>query len=802
MLYNIFKMKLYHKGNTLVSTLLNIVGLTFAFTALYIIIIQVHYDLTYNHDIKDSERVYSMTIKDWFEEGKYGTNVNRPSSEEIIREFPLIETGGLIEPWGFDNQIYLTENSEPINIKTSMATMGGIETLGYEALEGSWKDWVGSSLGLSESIAVKLGIHAGDHIKLGSTEFYSDQKPQEVTIAVVYKDMPVNSDFSLHDAIYNYGENNIDNPNEWGYKYFVKFNPGLSREEINYEFNDFLKKSLIEENGFSSEEADKWISERGYTFFPIQDTYFNPLVRSAGLKGNKTTTFTLLGIAILIIIIAFINYFNFFIALIPIRLKDINTRKILGSSRSKLIFSLIIESICFIIIALGLGAVLVVLFAYSPYADLISTSVLFKYHWGMTFITIGAAIVIAVLSSLFPAIYITSFNPALAVRGVIGSSGRGNSFRNGLIGFQFTISIILVICAIVINQQRNYMLHHDLGFNKDNLLTVEVSPTIATKHEIVENLLKEDSSIIDVTWAHGPIVANGRMSWGRGWKGESIYFEAYPVAWNFLDFMNIPIVEGRDFVKTDEENENGLYIMNQEARDKFKIKVGDRLTGHVDDDHQAEVIGIAKDYNYMPLRETGSAFCFYQFGKNPWTPLKQLFVRFYPDIDPSEVKSKVISVLSEIDPERHESLWNIELLDNSIENLYTKEKNLSKLVNLFTLLAIVISLMGVFGLVMFDTERRKKEIGVRRVNGATIEEILGMFNLKFIKIIIVSFIIAVPVSWWIIRVYLESYAYKTPVYIWVFFVALLAVLIITAGVVTLRSYKAATANPVEALRNE
>ena len=166
------------------------------------------------------------------------------------------------------------------------------------------------------------------------------------------------------------------------------------------------------------------------------------------------------------------------------------------------------------------------------------------------------------------------------------------------------------------------------------------------------------------------------------------------------------------------------------------------------------------------------------------------------------IHQNLIKVLSEIDPDRHESLWNVELLDESIENLYAKEKNLSKLINLFTLLAIVISLMGVFGLVMFDTERRKKEIGVRRINGATIMEILGMFNMKFIKIVLVSFIIAVPVSWWIMRVYLESYAYKTPIYIWVFFVAFLAVLAITVGVVTLRSYKAATANPVESLRTE
>lgn len=795
-------MKLFHKGNLFVSTILNIIGLTFAFAALYIIIVQVHYDLTYNKGIKNSERIYSLATADWFEEGKYGTNVNRPTSEEIIREFPLIEQGGLIEPWGTDNQIYPTDNSEPINIKTSIATMAGVETLGYEVIEGSWKDWNGYALAISEKLASKLGLHAGDKVKLGSTDFYSDQRPQEITIAAVYKNLPSNSDFSLHDAIYNFGENNIDNNNEWGYKYFVKVNEGLSEEELNSSFNDFLRKNLMDENGLNSEEADKWISERGYRFFSIQDTYFNPIIRSAGLKGNKTTTFTLLGIAILIIIIAFINYFNFFFALIPIKLKDINTRKILGSSRTGLIFSMISESLCFVIIALGLGALLIVIFSHSPYSSLISTSVLFKYHWGMTFITIGAGIVIAILSSLFPAFYITSFNPALAMRGMTGGSSRGNAYRNILIGFQFTISIILVVCAIIINQQRNYMLHHELGFDKDNLLTVEVSPTVAFKTDLVEGKLKEEPGISDITWADGPIVANGRMGWGRDLNGEVVHFETYPVAWNFLKFMNIPIVEGRDFLESDVENDNGLFIFNEEARNKFDIKIGDKFTGHLDDAHPAEVIGIAKDFNYMPLRETGSAFCFYQFGKSPWRPFKQLFVRTNPHVNPMDVKQRIISVLSEIDPERHESLWDVQLLDDSIENLYEKEKNLSKLINLFTLLAIVISLMGVFGLVMFDTERRKKEIGVRRVNGATVEEILGMFNKKFIKIVFVSFLVSVPVSWWIIMVYLESYAYKTPIYIWVFLVALLSVLIITTGVVTLRSYKAATANPVDSLRTE
>lgn len=463
---------------------------------------------------------------------------------------------------------------------------------------------------------------------------------------------------------------------------------------------------------------------------------------------------------------------------------------------------MIFESVCFVLIALGLSVILVVIFSHSPYASLISTSVLFKYNWGMTFITAGTALFLSVTASLFPSIYITSFSPAVAIRGLIGTSSKGNGFRTGLIGFQFTVSIILVVCAIVINHQRNYMLHHDLGFDKENIMTVEVSPAIAFKSELVESKLKEDPAVMDITWADGPIVADGRMGWGRELNGETIYFETYPVAWNFLKFMNIPIVEGRDFVESDMENENGLFIMNEEASHKFDMKVGDKFTGHLGDDHPAEIIGFTKDFNYLPLRETGRAFCFYQFGKYPWRPFKQLFVRTNPNVNPAEIKGKIIKVLSEADPQRHESLWDVRLLDDTIEILYTKEKNLSKLINLFTLLAIVISLMGVFGLVMFDTERRKKEIAVRRVNGATVGEVLRMFNMKFIRIIIVSFIIAVPVSWWIMRVYLESYAYKTPIYIWVFFVALLAIIIITTGVVTLRSYKSATANPVESLRTE
>lgn len=801
-------MKFLHSGkNSLVSTILNIIGLTFAFAALYIIIVQVHYDLTYNHGIKDSDRIYLFVAKSQFDEGKYSFWTNRPAAEYIISSLPDVEKGGTLLPNpSFDGGllIYKDIDSDPIRIESADASLTGVEVFGHELIEGDWENWLPwESLAIPESLAKRLGVQAGDVVKVSETSFYSNPEPTDINIAVIYKDVPENSDLSLYNAIQNIGNSNIDNQSEGAYAYFVKVKPGVSENDLNSAFKNFLRQEGIKNNPEATEEEiEEEILEGDMKFVPIRKLFADPKLDSPGRKGNSATTFTLLGIAILITIIAFINYINFFFALVPIRLKDINIRKILGSSRVGLVWTLIGESVIFVLIALGLAAVLVVIFSHSPYAHIISTSVLMKYHWGMTFITIGAGIIIAIIVSLFPAIYITSFNPALALKGSMGSSNKGNAFRTGLIGFQFTISIILIICAIIVDQQRNYILNHDLGFDKSNLLTAEVTQKIASRNDFIESRLKNEATISDVTWADGPIVTNQRMGWGRYFNDIQVNMEVYPVAWNFLQFMNIPIVEGRDFVKSDEQSEGGLFIFNETARDKFNFKIGDKFTGHMDDNTPAEIIGFAKDFNYKTLNNNGGAFCFYQFGKYPWRPLKQLFVRTVPGANPIEVKERITEILKEEDPQRAPGLWDVQLFDSSIENLYQKEKNLSQLINLFTLLAIVISLMGVFGLVMFDTEHRKKEIGIRRVNGASVEEILKMFNMKFIKIVIVSFIISVPLSWWIITLYLQSYPYRTPIYIWVFLVAFLAVLIVTTGVVTIRSFRAATANPVESLRTE
>ena len=428
--------------------------------------------------------------------------------------------------------------------------------------------------------------------------------------------------------------------------------------------------------------------------------------------------------------------------------------------------------------------------------------------------TIGLALLISVVASIYPALFATSFNPAFALKGTFGATQKGKAFRIGLIGLQFTVSIVLIICAIFVHQQRQYMMNHDMGFNQECLLQSQVSTNLATNREAVESQLRADAAIKDIAWGDGPFIQDSRMSWGRKVRGEDAGWQVYPVSWNFLRFMGIDIVEGRDFTPADEQS-TGTYIFNEDAKNRFQITLEDQIGGH--DGQVAEIAGFCKDFNFASLRLPMGPFAFYVYGKDPWHICQRLFIRTEAGVDVSALMERIRKTLNDLDPDMGEEMsyevWpfseSIESqykkeknLSESIESQYKKEKNLSKLVNLFTVLAIVISLMGVFGLVMFETEHRRKEIGIRRVHGATVQQILAMFNSRFVKIVLVCFVIAVPVSIVIMRRYLEGFAYQVPLHVWVFVLTLVAVLGVTIAVVTLRSLRAATVNPVKSLRSE
>ena len=802
--------RIIKKGKTaLASSILNILGLTAAFAALYIILVQVHHDLTYNKELKDSDRIYCMMVGDQFAE--YGAScwINRPIAEAVIAASPDVEAGGC----GYVGKnvpsadIFLDDNHQ-LSVKIGAFSNGGKDVFGFELVAGNWDDWInGVTYAISESTAQRLGVQVGDVAKLRNKS-WRGVTLEDAQIVVIYKDMPANTDGATFDMFYNIGSQSLERWNEWGYNYFVKLCKDADPKDFDEAAKPAMKDAWMRMNGvdptsLSEEERAKWEENAPQTqlhLMKLTDTYFAENINAPGKTGNHTTTMTLLAIAIVVVVIAFINYINFFFAMVPLRLKSVNTRKILGGSRFSLVLSFVGESVAMVAIALGMAVAVITLFRQSTLASLIDTNLDFSENIGIVALTIGLALVVSVAASIYPALFSTSFNPAFAIKGTLGTTQKGKAFRIGLIGLQFTVSIVLIICSIFIQEQRRYMLNRDMGFDHEQLLTVQTTKKIGFDRETAESRLRTDAAIKDVAWGDGAFVVDERMGWNRNFKGGSVHWQCYPVSYNFLNFMGIEIVEGRDFTPADEQSENGVYILNETAQKMFDITLDDRISGHTDG--LAEVAGICKDFNYSALRNEIGPFALYVFGKHPWRPCMQLFVRTEAGVNGSEVIARIQNTLHELDPNIAATDFDVQLFDQTLQEQYKKEQNLSKLVSLFTILAIVISLMGVFGLVMFETEHRRKEIGIRRVHGATVQQILAMFNSRFVKIVLVCFVIAVPVSVVIMNRYLEGFAYRVPLHIWVFAMSLLAVMAITIAVVTLRSLRAATVNPVKSLKCE
>jgi len=777
----------------MVSAILNIVGLAAAFAALYIILVQVHHDLTYNKALKDSDRIYVLTTQESRSSG-YSSYMCRPIGEYVVNASPDIEAGGCGRVAGYPTMIYVGDDQSPVKISISSLNKGAREVFGIELVAGNWDDLTGVNCAISESAAKRLGIQVGDVVK------YYGGAWQETTIVAIYKDMPKHSDLSSFEMFTDFPDVLLDEWKEFSFNYFVKLREGADPEAITEAAKPVCKRFFSEMKG-GNEVTDDDV-KFGIRPVLLTEMYFADPNNNftVGKMGNRTTTITMLVIAIFVVLIAFINYINFFFAMVPLRLRGFNTRKILGSSRFQLVVSSVGESLLMVVVALGLALTVVIFFKQSTLASLIETSLDLGQNYGIVALTIGLALFISVVASLYPALFVTSFNPAVALKGTFGTTQKGKAFRIALIGLQFTVSIVLIICVIFVHEQRNFMMNHEMGFNKECLLQSQVSGYLATNREAVESKLKADAAVKDIAWGSGPFVSDARMSWGRTLRGEDVSYQVYPVSWNFLQFMGIDIVEGRDFKEADEQG-HGIYIFNETARDKYNITLEDQIGGH--DDQIVEIAGFCKDFNFASLRQSIEPFAFYVYGKEPWKSCDRIFIRTAAGIDVPALMDRIVKILNDLDPNLGKGMsYEVKPFEQAIENQYKKENNLSTLVTLFTVLAIVISLMGVFGLVMFETEHRRKEIGIRRVHGATVKQILAMFNSRFVKIVLVCFVIAVPISVFVMRRYLEGFAYRVSLHVWVFAVALVAVLSVTIAVVTLRSLRAATVNPVKSLRTE
>lgn len=795
-----------------VSSLLNVIGLTLAFTAFYVIMTQVWWELGYNRSLHDVEHIYLVENEDWYEPGKWSSWLNRPVPERVIASTAGVEVGGCM--WGgFGSGTCWTSNEPSFGYNKFSASCGSVslpflDVFAFRSVEGDVHD-----LGKPKSVIVSREAAERMRVGVGSLIWVDTDEPQPdgaMEVVAVFEDFPDNSLLGECEVVKNLGETNLYTTLEWSFNYFVKFRPGADPDEFARQWtnvNQEMQREAAEKRVAAGDAADDDDESGiyGVRLSPVSELYFESDSQAPCRQGSVVTTYTLLGIAVLVIVLAFINFVNFFFALVPVRIRTVNTFKVFGAPASSLRFNFVFEAFGLVLIALLAAWYVSFALQGTEFASYISASLALSQNLEVVGLVAVVAFVMALAASLYPAWYITSFAPALVVKGSFGGTRSGRRLRTLLLGVQFFISIGLIIATSFIRLQHDYMMHYDMGFDKENLLAVRLSERGAASYDALRQKLLSDPQVKDVTGATSRLVSVGRMGWGREFKGRQVAFQSYVVQPDFLRVMGIPITDGRDFLESDFDKELGTMIFNEAARREFEMQVGDRINGFVSPDEQ--IVGFCADFNFKPLQYGVSPFCFYLLPKkiqqeNYWHLPHVVYVRMTPGADIAAVTAHIRRCIAEVDPRTEPGDIVVRVFDEELGLEYDNERKLTAIVGLFALLAVVIALMGVFGLVLFETQHRRREIAVRRVMGASRGEILAMFNRRYVMLVAVCFVLAVPVSIWAVRHWLAGFAYAVPLYWWVFALALAGVLAVTALTVTVRSWRAVNENPAESVKSE
>lgn len=795
-----------------ISSLLNVIGLTLAFTAFYVIMTQVWWELGYNRSLHEADRIYLVENEDWYEPGKWSSWLNQPVPERVIASTAGVEVGGCM--WGgFGSGTCWTSNEPSFGYNKFSASCGSVslpflDVFAFRSVEGDVHD-----LGKPKSVIVSREAAERMRVGVGSLIWVDTDEPQPdgaMEVVAVFEDFPDNSLLGECEVVKNLGETNLYTTSEWSFNYFVKFRPGADPDEFARQWtnvNQEMQREAAEKRAAAGDAADDDDESGiyGVRLSPVSELYFESDSQAPCRQGSVVTTYTLLGIAVLVIVLAFINFVNFFFALVPVRIRTVNTFKVFGAPASSLRFNFVFEAFGLVLIALLAAWYVSFALQGTEFASYISASLALSQNLEVVGLVAVVAFVMALAASLYPAWYITSFAPALVVKGSFGGTRSGRRLRTLLLGVQFFISIGLIIATSFIRLQHDYMMHYDMGFDKENLLAVRLSERGAASYDALRQKLLSDPQVKDVTGATSRLVSVGRMGWGREFKGRQVAFQSYVVQPDFLRVMGIPITDGRDFLESDFDKELGTMIFNEAARREFEMQVGDRINGFVSPDEQ--IVGFCADFNFKPLQYGVSPFCFYLLPKkiqqeNYWHLPHVVYVRMTPGADIAAVTAHIRRCIAEVDPRTEPGDIVVRVFDEELGLEYDNERKLTAIVGLFALLAVVIALMGVFGLVLFETQHRRREIAVRRVMGASRGEILAMFNRRYVMLVAVCFVLAVPVSIWAVRHWLAGFAYAVPLYWWVFALALAGVLAVTALTVTVRSWRAVNENPAESVKSE
>lgn len=766
-----------------VAMLMNFIGLVLAFSAFMVLMAQVEHQNGFDKGYPTSGRIYRIDKKDIGKEDTFRNILPRGYADDIISSSPHIAAGSISCPY-IGEVVFYKESSEgrfPFRHECDVVYPEFFDIFGTEFIEGS-ADALNDlqKVAIPHSLAEKL---YGDESAIGKilshNEKYKfgDFRNPQLTIGAVYEDFPANSQFgnkiymhigSIHEGSYG-GANFIC---------WLLLDSADNKEAVEQNFND----------NYDYGEGT-WLTDIELT--PVEEIYFSEGEHRVYKTGSRSKMWLMVCVSILVMLIGGLNYATFFTALAPLRVKSINTQKVFGSSLARLRASLMGEAVAFSLLAFVFSMCIA-----NPVSDALVKEGLVESEFGfgtnLKVILLSAviAVVTGIVSGLYPSLYVTSLPPAFALKGNFAFSASGRRFRTAMIVFQYIVSFTLMTFALLAYRQNRFMLAFKSGFDKDRLAVVELSQNHALdRQDWLKDRLTSLAEVEDVAFAMELIGGSDSYSTATVNKeDQQIRFYTIYCSDNLLKVLGIPVTDGRDFIESD------AYAGRSIANSRFKELVG----GLGSYPETGEIIGCTAPVRINSLRDEEAPTCYVLFPKE-YGSLNYTYIRLHEGFNKDETVKKISSVLKEMDSEY---IFDIRFYDEITEELYGSELRQGRIISVFSLLAAMLSLIGIFGQVMLDAQYRRRDIAVRKVYGAERREILMEGLGKYILLVVVTFAVAAPLAWFAADKWMEGFVERVPAGIWPYAASFVALLCLTLLIVAYQYSHTSSVNPAETLKSE
>jgi len=783
-------------------TLLNVLGLSVGLATCLLIVFYVIDELSYDKFNTKADRIYRISIDAKLNgnAGFYATaeapwkNIIQTSFPQVEKVARLINKDGLfLSPQKF----YIKKDNANILEKNIVFTESSIfDVFTLPMVDGKPENSLDApnTAVITESTAKKYFNNVN---VIGRTLTINDSNTFKIT--GVLKDIPAQSSFH-YDFFLSYSSRPESKATNWGYAglhQFLLLKPGTDVAK--------LEKELTKIDIKNSYNPSTWTTGDNHlkvVLTPLYDIHLRDAAAQYTLEkgGNIQYVYIFGMVAVFILLIACVNFMNLSTARSSNRAKEVGVRKVLGSARKYLVAQFLTESVLVTltsaIIAVFLAWLLLPLFNQMADKHLIVTRQ--TVAWLIPSLLV-IVLVVGFLAGSYPALYLSAFQPIEVLKGKIAAGFKGGFLRSFLVVFQFSISIFLIIGTLVIYNQLNYIHNKDLGFSRDQVLVIKNTNVLGNRAQILKNDLKQLPGVTNATMSSYQPTGDEDLKTGlfphrKIDIKEDILTEFWSVDEDYINTMGLKMLNGRNFAK-DMSSDTAAMIVNE----AFVRKLGQANPLNKDifrysyGLQQYHIIGVVKDFNFSSLKDN-------------ITPLAMVYSADNGAISVKLHSANLSGLMSQIE-NRWKGLtpnqpFTYSFMDQDFDATYRVEQRFGSMFISFSALAIIIACLGLFGLAAYAAEQRNKEIGIRKVLGANISTIVGMLSMDFIKLVLISIVIATPTAWWAMQKWLQDFAYRTTIHWYILAVAGLAAILIAFITISFQSIKAALNNPVNSLRSE